>query len=203
MATLRRLLRLWRVQAYLDLLFLTQDARRAGTFVVSDVVITVATFAATLLVAERFGGIGDWGKHQVAFMLGYGLIVHGLLDVFFGYNIKFISRRIGRGQLDHTLLRPHSVATALLTEGFMPFSGFSALVPGLALMAWAAGELALMISHPSSRYFESYSGVVRAPATLPPKMSAGRVARIGAWLLLTRRVPPRDKWRHVTIVLAP
>jgi ABC-type uncharacterized transport system permease subunit len=142
-ATLRRLLRLWRVQAYLDLLFLTQDARRAGTFVVSDMVITVATFAATLLVAERFGGIGDWGKHQVAFMLGYGLIVHGLLDVLFGYNVKFISRRIGRGQLDHTLLRPHSVATALLTEGFMPFSGFSALVPGLALMAWAAGELAL------------------------------------------------------------
>jgi ABC-type uncharacterized transport system permease subunit len=63
--------------------------------------------------------------------------------MFFGYNIKFISRRIGRGQLDHTLLQPHSVATGLLTEGFVPFSGFSALVPGLGLMAWATPQLGL------------------------------------------------------------
>jgi ABC-2 type transport system permease protein len=139
----RRLLRLWRAQAYLDLLFLTQDPRRAGTFVASDTIITVATFGATLLVAERFGGIGDWSKPQVVFMLGYGLLVHGLLDAFFGYNIKFISRRIGRGQLDHTLLQPHSVATALLTEGFMPFSGSSALVPGVGLLLWSSADLGL------------------------------------------------------------
>src|SRR5262249_29369974 len=77
-STLGRVLRLWRVQAHLDLLFLTQDARRAGTYLASDTIITVATFAATLLVAERFGGIGEWSKQQVAFMLGFGLTVHGL-----------------------------------------------------------------------------------------------------------------------------
>ncbi|HEY3083081.1 MAG TPA: ABC-2 family transporter protein [Chloroflexota bacterium] len=146
MDTLGRILRLWRVQAYLDLLFLTQDARRAGTYVLSDLIITVATFAATLLVAERFGGIGEWSKAQVVFMLGYGLTAHGLLDVFFGYNVKFISRRIGRGQLDHTLLRPHSIATGLLTEGFMPFSGFTALVPGVGLVAWAAVQIGLTVT---------------------------------------------------------
>ena len=140
---MRRILRLWRVYAYLDLLFMTKDVRRSATFWLSDLAISVAVVTGALIIPERFGGIGEWSKHEIAFMLGFGLFVHGVLDVFFGYNVRFISRRIGRGQLDHTLLQPHSVLTTILTEGFVPLSGLCALVPGMALLVWSGLRLGL------------------------------------------------------------
>ena len=57
------------------------------------------------------------------FLLGYALLVRGVIDTFFNYNVAFISRRIGRGQLDHMLVQPQPLWMALLTEGFAPFSG--------------------------------------------------------------------------------
>jgi ABC-2 type transport system permease protein len=141
--SVRRLLRLWRVYAYLDLLFMTKDVRRSATYWLSDVAVAVAVVTGAMLIPERFGGIGAWSKHQIGFMLGFGLLVHGLLDVFFGYNVKFISRRVGRGQLDHTLLQPHSVLTTILSEGFVPFSGLCALVPGGALLLWSSTRMGL------------------------------------------------------------
>ena len=140
---MRRILRLWGVYAYLDLLFMTKDFRRSATFWLSDFAISVAVVTGAMLIPERFDGIGEWSKHQIAFMLGFGLLVHGLLDVFFGYNVKFISRRVGRGQLDHTLLQPHSILTTILTEGFVPISGLCALLPGLALLLWSGTQLGL------------------------------------------------------------
>jgi ABC-2 type transport system permease protein len=144
--TVRRLLHLWRVYAYLDLLFMTKDVRRSATFWLSDVAISVAVVSGAMLIPERFGGIGVWSKHEIGFMLGFGLFVSGVLDVFFGYNVKFISRRIGRGQLDHSLLQPHSLLTTLVTEGFVPLSGLCALLPGIGLLLWSATRLGLDIS---------------------------------------------------------
>ncbi|HTE17184.1 MAG TPA: ABC-2 family transporter protein, partial [Armatimonadota bacterium] len=87
-----------------------------------------------------------WSQPQIVFMLGYGMLANGLLDTFFSYNIRMISRRLGRGQLDHTLIQPQPVWLSLLTEGFAPFSGSALLLPGLGLMAWAALRLALPLS---------------------------------------------------------
>jgi ABC-2 type transport system permease protein len=76
-------------------------------------------------------------------MLGYSLLASGVLDLFFNYNVKFISRRLGRGQLDHTLVQPHPVWVTLLTEGFAPVSGSPMLLPGVALLVWSGSRLAL------------------------------------------------------------
>jgi ABC-2 type transport system permease protein len=138
---LRRLLRLWQVYAYLDFMFMTRDLRSFVTYAVSDTILYVASVTATLLLAERFEGIGAWTKAQVLFMLGYAVIAGGLQDLLFGYNVKFISRRIGRGQLDHLLVQPQPLWQALLTEGFLPFSAGAVLVPGLVLLGWALAAL--------------------------------------------------------------
>src|ERR1700730_18466451 len=101
-----RLFRLWRLYAHLDLIWVTRDFKSALLYICSDAIATVATVTAMLLLAERFEGIGSWTKFQVVFLLSYAMVVRGVLDFFFSYNILFISRRVGRGQLDHVLIQP-------------------------------------------------------------------------------------------------
>ncbi len=145
-AGFRRLLQLWRLYAGMDLLWLLRDARTALLFNVADVVLSLGRVAATWLLAERFVRIGGWSRQQVLFMLGYGVTVNGLLVMFCNYNISHISRRVGRGQLDHVLIQPQPLWMSLLTEGFMPFSGSAVLVTGVALLAWAVCGLGLAVT---------------------------------------------------------
>jgi ABC-2 type transport system permease protein len=147
-AGLMRLLRLWRVYAYLDLLFVTRNLRSLLIYYTSDAVLAVAAVTATFLLAERFGSIGAWTRDQVLFMLGYAILVRAIPDLFFGYNVMHVSRRIGRGQFDHTLVQPLPVWLSLGAEGFMPFSGSGALVPALVLTLWAGARLSLPPSLP-------------------------------------------------------
>lgn len=144
--TLRRLFRLWRIYAYLDLLWITRDRWFCLTCCLADAVESVASVSATLLLASRFEGIGRWSLWQVVFMLGYGTVVSGVITAFFQYNVLHISRRLGRGQLDHILIQPQPIWMALLTEGFVPFSSSAILLPGLGLMAWAVARLSLAVS---------------------------------------------------------
>src|SRR5260370_13428194 len=119
----KRLIHLWRLSAAMDLLFLARGPQVALTYYLSDIVVGLAAVTATFLLAERFDGIGPWTKPQVLFLLGYALLVRGLIDVFFSYNLAFISRRIGRGQLHHVLLQPQPLWIVLLPEGFAPVTG--------------------------------------------------------------------------------
>ena len=141
--TIRRLLALFGAAAYLDFLFMTRSPRQMLGYALTDAILAVAGAAGTLLLAERFQGIGAWTREQVVFMLGYAVVATGVLNLLFGYNVLFISRRLGRGQLDHTLAQPQPLWMALLTEGFVPFSGLAEIVPGAALMVWAGGRLSL------------------------------------------------------------
>jgi len=142
----KRLLQLWRVYAYLDFMWMTRDLRFFVQCFFSDAVLSIAAITGTFLLAERFSGIGAWSRDQVVFLLGYGMAARGLLDTFFSFNVLHISRRLGRGQLDHTLIQPQSVWLTLLTEGFMPFSGAAVLVPAFGLLFWAAHRMDLMLS---------------------------------------------------------
>ena len=144
--TLRRLLRLWRVQAWLDFHWVTRDLQTVLAYFGSDLVLNGAAVAAVLLLAERFNGIGAWTKPEIIFMLGYALLATALPNTVFSYNVLYISRRIGRGQLDHLLIQPRPLWMALLTEGFAPFSDSIAILPGLGLMYWALSRLSLSIS---------------------------------------------------------
>ena len=143
---LRRLLRLWRMYAALDFTFLMADVKLALIWYISDGIVNLASITAVLLLAERFAGIGAWTRDQIVFMLGYATLGSGLLSMFFGYNVLTISRRLGRGQLDHTLIQPQPIWLSLLTEGFMPFSSAPMLLPGIGLLAWATSRLPLAIT---------------------------------------------------------
>ena len=141
MAGLRTLAVRWRVQARLDFMWMTKDLRFFLINVVGDVILNLAGVTAVFLLAERFGGIGHWSRDQVIFMLGYAALVRGLVEVGFSYNVLHISRRIGRGQLDHLLVQPQPLWMGLLTEGFIPFSGCWSLLTGAGITAWAMVQL--------------------------------------------------------------
>jgi ABC-2 type transport system permease protein len=130
----------------MDLMFMTRDLKLVLTYYISDVISNTASVAATLLLAERFDGIGAWTKFQIVFMLGYATAVSGIMWTFFNYNALHISRRLGRGQLDHTLIQPQPIWMALLTEGFTPFSSSAILIPGFMLMIWATVKLSLAVT---------------------------------------------------------
>jgi ABC-2 type transport system permease protein len=141
-----RLFRLWRLYARMDLLLLLRDAGTFLFWMVSDVVVGVATATGTFLLAARFGGIGRWSLAQMVFLLGYALLAGGMSAVLFNYNVAFISRRIGRGQLDHILIQPQPIWMALLTEGFAPFTAAMTVLPGIVLLVWATGAAHVALS---------------------------------------------------------
>lgn len=138
---MRRLLALWRLYATMDLLWMMRDLQSLLIFFLSDTVVNVAGVTSTFLLVERFDRIGQWTRHEVIFMLGYGLLVQTLPSIFFNFNLAFVSRRIGRGQLDHILIQPQPIWMALLTDGFAPFSGGLTLVPAVAVLVWATAQL--------------------------------------------------------------
>lgn len=165
---LKKLLRLWRVYAYLDFLWLTRDLRFFLHCFISDTVLNLAAVSGTFLLAERFAGLGVWSKPQVVFLLGYGMLVSGLINTLFGFNVLYISRRLGRGQLDHTLIQPQPLWLSLLTEGFMPISGSAILLPAVGLLWWAGHAMGL---DPGAPWWALFALQVLASATVATAFS--------------------------------
>jgi ABC-2 type transport system permease protein len=139
---MRQLLRMWWLYAGMDVLWIARGTRDALIWMGADAVTAAATISTTVLLAERFDGIGPWTKVEILFMLGYALVVGNLLDLLFGYNIRMISRRIGRGQLDHMLLQPQPLWRLLVSEGFMPASHLVVFSLSTGLLVWAGTALA-------------------------------------------------------------
>lgn len=145
-ASLRRLGQLWAFAARLDLTWFLRDTKYCLLCILADLISSASAIAGVWLLAQRFGSIGGMSADQVLFMLGYAALVDGVIGMFFGMNnIAWISRLIGRGQLDHRLLQPVPLWMQFLTEGFIPVSGSSTLLAGLAVTGWAAQRLALPI----------------------------------------------------------
>jgi ABC-2 type transport system permease protein len=141
-----RLLQLWALYARMDFMIIAADLKLGVIYYLSDAILNLALVTGMLLLAERFAGIGAWTHEQIIFMLGYATVASGLVNLFGGYNTGIISRRVGRGQLDHSLVQPLPIWMVLLTEGFMPFSSSAVLIPGLGLLIWSIGQMALPIS---------------------------------------------------------
>jgi ABC-2 type transport system permease protein len=144
--TLRRLFHLWGLYARMDVLWILRDMKLFLSWVIADSILNLGAVAGMVLLAERFAGIGVWTKYQMIFMLGYTSFVSGCMDTLFNYNVSFISRRVGRGQLDHILIQPQPLWLCLLTEGFCPFSGGLCLLPGIGLLLWAIPHLSLAMT---------------------------------------------------------
>jgi ABC-2 type transport system permease protein len=139
-------LQLWKLYGSMDMLFLARGARVAFTWYLADFAVGVAAITATFLLAQRFDGIGAWSRPQVLFMLGFALMVRALIDIFFNWNLAFISRRIGRGQLDHLLVQPQPLWMVLMTEGFCPVTGSGMLLPALGLLAYSTIQLEITVT---------------------------------------------------------
>ena len=145
-AELARLPRLWGLYARMDLLFIARGAKTAFSWYFADLLLALGTAVWAFLLAERFDGIGEWSKAQIAFLLGLALFVRGAIDFALNANMYAPSRRIGRGQLDHMLLMPQPLWVTIASDGFMPFSCSGTLLAGAVVIAFSAHALELSIS---------------------------------------------------------
>ncbi|HUR50011.1 MAG TPA: ABC-2 family transporter protein [Acidimicrobiales bacterium] len=150
MASPRRLMALWGTYARMNLVLLMRSKQQFVTYIVGDLLARAGTIAAVLLLAERFEGIGGWSQAELMFLLGYGLMVSGVEMLFFSYNVSAISRRIGRGQLDHSLLQPQPLWVTFVTEGFAPLDALALMLPAALMMGVPVlgGAVALTPSFP-------------------------------------------------------
>ena len=134
----RKFLGLYALYARMDLDFLFRDARVSLLAISADLVSNIAAVSAIFLLAWRFNGVGGMSRWDVLFMLGYVTCVTGFYQLFFSScNTGHISRRIGRGQVDHMLVQPLPLPVQLATEGFIPFTGCQNLLFGAGICAWA------------------------------------------------------------------
>ena len=144
MDNIKRVIQLWGISAKLDLLWFLRDTKYCIMTMIAEIVASLSSVAGVFLLAERFGNIGGMSKNQVLFMLGYASIVNGVIAMFFSMNnTGWISRPVGRGQMDHKLIQPVPLWMQLLTEGFIPVSGSSLLLCGIGITGYAAGQLGM------------------------------------------------------------
>lgn len=145
-ANIKRLFQLWGIYAKLDLLWFLRDTKYCIANIAADIITNLSALAGVFLLAERFGNIGGMNSNQVLFMLGYACVVDGVMLMFFSMNnVAWISRLIGRGQLDHRVIQPVPLWMQFATEGFIPISGNSMLLCGLGITGYAVSSLALPV----------------------------------------------------------
>lgn len=144
---IKSLFKLWKLYARMDLIWLMQDKATVLLVVITETLSNLSGMAGVLLLAVRFGGVGGLTADEILFMLGFFELADGLGRMLFGnYNVIHISRRIGRGQVDHMLIQPRPLWMQLLTEGFMPFSGCHGVFIGVILTGIAVTRLDIALS---------------------------------------------------------
>ena len=144
---LRKVFRLWAIYARMDWQLLSRDARTGLIFILSDWVSAVTSVLGIALLAVRFEGIGALSADEILWMLGFFSLADGFTLMMTGNcNALFFSRVSGRGQVDHMLIQPCPMWMQLLTEGFLPFTGSSGFLTGLALTAVATARLGIAVT---------------------------------------------------------
>ncbi len=144
---IKSLFKLWKLYGSMDLHWLMQDKATVLLVILTETLSNLSGMAGVLLLAVRFGGVGGLTADEILFMLGFYELADGLGWMIFGnYNIIHISRRIGRGQVDHILIQPRPLWMQLITEGFMPFSGCHGFLIGVLLTAIAVARLDIVLS---------------------------------------------------------
>lgn len=140
----RELFKLYKLYGKMDLIWYTQDLAACVVVTVSETISSLASALGVLLLAARFGGVGGLSADEVLFMLGFYEVGEGLTGMLFGGgNVIEISRRVGRGQLDHSLIQPRPVWMQFMAEAFMPISGSGGLIAGIAILWIACSRLGI------------------------------------------------------------
>lgn len=140
-----KFIRLYVLYAKMDLAWLLRDTKFCLMAICADFISNIAAVTGIFLLAWRFDGVGGMDKFEVLFMLGYVTVITGIYQTFFSScNTGHISRRIGRGQLEHMLIQPLPIPVQLLTEGFIPVSGSSNIITGCAIISVALKNLGIV-----------------------------------------------------------
>lgn len=146
-ADIRQLFRLYALYGRMDLNWFLQDMATCGIVMVSELIANVASVAGVLLLAARFGGVGGLNADEVLFMLGFFQLADGFAYMMFGgFNVMAISRRVARGQVDHMLIQPRPLWMQLMGEAFMPVSGSSGFLMGIAVTWIACARLKVAVT---------------------------------------------------------
>ncbi len=144
---LKSILRLLKLYGKMDLTCMIQDWTTTLIVLLSEILQNLSGMAGVLLLSVRFGGVGGLSADEILFMLGFFELAHGLTYMLFGgFNVLHISRRIGRGQVDHMLIQPRPLWMQLLCEGFMPASGCCGFLLGVALTIIALVRLDIALT---------------------------------------------------------
>lgn len=108
------------IYARMDFASLTRDTKFMAIAIAADLISNLSSISGIFLLAWKFGGIGGMGRFEVLFMLAYGNIVMGFLNMMGGCNALFPSRIIGRGQWEHMAfaLLLSLIATYCFKKGF-------------------------------------------------------------------------------------
>ena len=144
---IRQILRLYGLSARLDWLLLSRDARTGIIYILSDWISAISSVLGIALLAVRFEGIGALSADEVLWMLGFFTLADGFTGMMLGScNYLFVSRIVGRGQVDHMLIQPVPLWMQILTGGFLPFTGSSCFLTGMALTVIATARLRLAVT---------------------------------------------------------
>lgn len=133
---IKRYFELLGLYARMDLSSLARDSKFMSIAIAADLISNLSSISGVFLLAWKFGGIGGMDRYEVLFMLAYGNIVMGFLNMMGGCNALFPSRIIGRGQWEHMFIMPLPYAVQL-TVGIFPFTCSGSLLSGIALL-WIA-----------------------------------------------------------------
>ena len=141
---IKRYFELLGIYARMDLASLLRDTKFMVIAITADIVSNISSISGIFLLAWKFGGIGGMDRYEVLFMLAYGNIVMGFLNMMGGCNALFPSRIIGRGQWEHMfiMLLPYAVQ---LTVGIFPFTCSSSLLSGIALLCVAVCKMEMTL----------------------------------------------------------
>ena len=142
--SVRLIFRLWGLSARMDWLLLSRDARTGLIYIVSDWISALSSVMGIALLAVRFDGIGALSADEILWMLGFFTLADGFTNMMLGScNWLWISRVVGRGQVDHMLIQPIPLWMQILTGGFLPFTGSSCFLTGVGLTAFATIRLGI------------------------------------------------------------
>lgn len=141
---IKRYFKLLWIYARMDLYSLTRDMKFMLVVIIADIVSNISSVSGIFLLAWKFGGIGGMDRFEVLFMLAYGNIVMGFLNMIGGCNALFPSRIIGRGQWEHMFIMPLPYAVQL-TVGIFPFTGSSSFLTGIVILCVAVYNMEVVL----------------------------------------------------------
>ena len=137
--TLKRWFQILGIYAKMDMAALFRDTKFMLIALFADIISDISAISGIFLLAWRFDGIGGLDRFEILFMLAYGGIVNGVINIIDRGNGSFPSRIIGRGQWEHMFIMPLPYTVQMF--GFFPFTCSGRLVSGIILMIAAVTNL--------------------------------------------------------------